>query len=92
MIDIKMWIDHWLRAPQLIIRVIDENNNSPLFVESSRNLAVPETAQIGQSIATLIATDKDVGLNGEISYSLESVDQPDSALGESYSIWCPLNW
>ncbi|GFS25356.1 cadherin-23 [Elysia marginata] len=57
---------------RLIIKVIDENNNSPVFADASRMLAVPETAQIDQSIATLIATDKDFGDNGEISYSLEA--------------------
>ncbi|RUS73610.1 hypothetical protein EGW08_018633, partial [Elysia chlorotica] len=65
---------------RLIIKVIDENNNSPIFVDSSRTLAVPETAQLGQSIATLIATDKDYDRNGEITYTLESLNSTDIAV------------
>ncbi|GFO04280.1 cadherin-23, partial [Plakobranchus ocellatus] len=74
-------------SAKLIIKVIDENNNSPIFVESFRTLAVPETAQVGQSIATLIAIDKDVGRNGDITYALEAVNEPDSVAGlELFSI------
>ncbi|KAK3801950.1 hypothetical protein RRG08_064544 [Elysia crispata] len=65
---------------RLVIKVIDENNNSPIFVDSARSLAVPETAAIGQSIATLIATDEDGGKNGEISYTLQPKDDDDSGL------------
>lgn len=68
-------------STKLIINVIDENNNFPIFADASRMLAVPETALLGQSIATLIATDKDVGKNGEISYSLEAVDAINSDEG-----------
>ncbi|KAH9513023.1 hypothetical protein Btru_035617 [Bulinus truncatus] len=68
-------------SAKLTIDVKDENNNKPNFKENYRSVSVPETAELGRSIATLIATDADRGRNGEIVYSLIPVDSGDSLTG-----------
>ncbi|KAI8797563.1 cadherin-23 isoform X2 [Biomphalaria glabrata] len=65
----------------LKITVIDENNNWPTFKENSRSISVPETAELGLSIATLVATDEDHGRNGEITYEFVSSGSVDSLTG-----------
>ncbi|BFZ03360.1 hypothetical protein BsWGS_06399 [Bradybaena similaris] len=66
---------------QLIINVIDENNNSPEFKESRRSLSIAETAEIGESIATIYATDADKGPNGDIVFTLEQDPKAPSVSG-----------
>uniref|UniRef100_A0A8C5G2B2 Protocadherin alpha-8-like n=1 Tax=Gouania willdenowi TaxID=441366 RepID=A0A8C5G2B2_GOUWI len=62
-------------ASQLIIRVLDVNDNVPIFTQSLFKTSVSENAQLGTSVITVTANDADEGPNGEISYSLSSKDQ-----------------
>ncbi|KAJ8984353.1 hypothetical protein NQ317_003500, partial [Molorchus minor] len=61
------------------VRVIvqDVNDHSPEFKRQAYHATVPENSPIGTWILTPIATDKDVGLNAKIRYSLlgEKVDR-----------------
>lgn len=66
---------------QLTIYIRDVNNHVPQFKEKSRNAAVAETAGITQPVATIIATDEDRGVNGEIVFSLETANYTSSAKG-----------
>ena len=52
------------------VTVIDTNNNAPSFNSSGYTFIVPENLTIGSFIATIYATDKDMGLNGEVRYSI----------------------
>lgn len=53
------------------INVVDANNNSPRFQQSSYLSPAPEDATIGQSIVQVIAKDEfDFGVNAEIDYIL----------------------
>ncbi|XP_059170112.1 cadherin-23-like [Physella acuta] len=78
-LDLKFSNTRLYGTAQLRIKVVDENNNSPIFKELARNISIPETADVGTSVAAAIATDADRGRNGEITYSLE----PDSAVNIS---------
>lgn len=55
----------------LAVSVSDENDLSPLFYPTEYEAVVPEDAPLHSSIARVSAEDADLGLNGEIYYSLE---------------------
>lgn len=52
------------------IEIADENDLSPLFYPTDYEVVVPEDAPVHSSIARVAAEDADIGLNGEIYYSL----------------------
>ncbi|XP_041050027.1 protocadherin Fat 1-like isoform X1 [Carcharodon carcharias] len=60
-------------SASIIIDLIDTNNNAPEFRASSYQGSIDENAQIGTSILTVNATDKDQGENGYVTYSIANV-------------------
>ncbi|XP_042325607.1 protocadherin-23 [Sceloporus undulatus] len=54
----------------LQITVLDENDNSPLFLKSHYHTTVREDVGEGSSVVKLLAVDADEGLNGQVMYSL----------------------
>nr|XP_034825226.1 fat-like cadherin-related tumor suppressor homolog [Maniola hyperantus] len=54
----------------VLVEVTDENDLSPLFYPTEYEAAVPEDAPLHSSVARVSADDADLGLNGEIYYSL----------------------
>lgn len=54
-----------------IITVLDVNNNHPVFEELEYAVTVPEDAEIGTSIETVVADDADTGINSELVYKIE---------------------
>lgn len=55
-----------------MVRVTDENDNSPRFVGNGKPIVavIPSTANFGYPVTRVEATDDDIGLNAEIRYSL----------------------
>ncbi|XP_044747791.1 cadherin-related tumor suppressor [Coccinella septempunctata] len=64
------------RATQmkLLVKVLDENDNSPIFDPKQYSASKPENASIGTSVLQVSATDVDEGLNGRVRYSIVSGD------------------
>ncbi|KAM4684354.1 protocadherin-17 [Amazona ochrocephala] len=54
---------------QINVRLIDSNDNSPIFEAASYVVELPENAPLGTAVIDLNATDADEGTNGEVLYS-----------------------
>ncbi|XP_042315720.1 protocadherin-17 isoform X1 [Sceloporus undulatus] len=54
---------------QLNVRLVDSNDNSPVFEAASYVVELPENAPLGTAVLDLNATDADEGTNGEVVYS-----------------------
>lgn len=50
---------------------MDENDNAPIFRFPSYPVTVSETVLSNTTFLTVFASDEDIGLNGELSYSIE---------------------
>ncbi|ALC39766.1 ft [Drosophila busckii] len=62
-------------ATQLKIKVMDENDNMPVFDPKQYSAAVAENASIGAMVLQVSATDMDEGDNGRVRYSIVAGDQ-----------------
>lgn len=51
------------------VRVLDVNDNKPVFERSVYNVTVPEDAAPRTTVLRVHAVDKDIDFNGEVSYS-----------------------
>ncbi|XP_061626492.1 protocadherin Fat 1a isoform X2 [Phyllopteryx taeniolatus] len=69
---------------RVIVRVLDENDNRPLFLEKIYKIKLPERERTPEKerasarrdpVYRVIASDRDYGTNAEISYSVEEGDE-----------------
>ncbi|KAF7235474.1 Protocadherin gamma-A10 [Varanus komodoensis] len=56
---------------QIKVKVLDANDNAPIFTQSSYEVNIWENMPIGSSILQVSATDLDEGINGEVKYFLK---------------------
>lgn len=59
-----------LSSARVNIKLLDMNDNFPVFEETSYKFNVMENATIGTKIGNVFANDKDFGIFGEITYTL----------------------
>ncbi|XP_029587763.1 protocadherin alpha-4 isoform X13 [Salmo trutta] len=59
----------------IIIHVLDNNDNTPVFTKSLYKTRILENVPIGTTLLTLNATDPDEGTNSDIVYTLNKEDQ-----------------
>ncbi|KAL0840760.1 hypothetical protein ABMA28_015943 [Loxostege sticticalis] len=59
-----------LSSARVNIKLLDMNDNAPMFDELTYKFFVQENATIGMKIGEVQATDKDYGIFGEIEYTL----------------------
>lgn len=62
--------DRELSSARVHIKLLDMNDNAPVYKESSYKFNVLENATIGTKIGEVYATDKDYGIFGQIEYTL----------------------
>ncbi|XP_061398166.1 cadherin-related tumor suppressor, partial [Musca vetustissima] len=63
-----------LTQSQLYVRVLDENDNAPIFDPKQYTASVAENASIGAMVLQVSATDVDDGANGRVRYSIVAGD------------------
>ena len=68
------------------IPVIDINDNTPLFNQTTYTSEIMESVDIGFVVANVHATDADQGRNGQISYSLRYQDEKSSMFSDWFEI------
>ena len=56
----------------MTLNIEDINDNPPVFVRDTSFFSVLDSTPIGSKIGTVLALDRDSGLNGEVQYRLES--------------------
>ncbi|XP_006884444.1 PREDICTED: cadherin-related family member 2 [Elephantulus edwardii] len=57
----------------LLVIVEDRNDNVPVFQNISLSVSINETLPVGSVVTTVLATDKDTGPGGLVSYFIEKV-------------------
>ncbi|XP_074459995.1 protocadherin beta-4-like [Larus michahellis] len=66
---------------QIHIVILDVNDNSPVFTQKLYVGQVLENAPVGSVVLRVVATDQDVGVNGDITYQFRQ------AVGQSRSLF-----
>uniref|UniRef100_A0AAY4BDL0 Cadherin domain-containing protein n=1 Tax=Denticeps clupeoides TaxID=299321 RepID=A0AAY4BDL0_9TELE len=56
------------------IKVLDVNDNAPVFSKNIYRASVPENSSKGTPVATVHASDADKGVNGEVTYAFRQTD------------------
>ncbi|XP_060073342.1 protocadherin-11 X-linked-like [Ylistrum balloti] len=70
----------------IAVEVLDENDNYPKFLESEYSMSVKEKAAEGTIVLQVLATDKDVGVNGQITYRFSPHQQGLEQIKEVFTI------
>ncbi|KAL6110918.1 dchs2 [Pungitius sinensis] len=52
------------------VRVLDENDNAPVFRRSEYHASLPEGAAVASAVCQVTATDLDLGENGRVTYEI----------------------
>ncbi|XP_061164091.1 protocadherin alpha-1-like [Saccostrea echinata] len=70
----------------LEINVIDENDNSPIFVKSRANVTIGENTSINTPFYVFHASDKDSGNNGKIEFRFKKFQEQYQEIASLFSI------
>lgn len=60
----------------LTVNILDANDNAPQFLQHGYRIVIPENTAIGTVVIQVEASDKDLGVNGKIAYSLLTSTTP----------------
>lgn len=73
---------------RILVAVEDSNDNIPYFTSTVYDAVAYESSPIGTSVIQVTALDKDNGINGQLTYSIEA----GVMLSLKFSILCSTNW
>nr|XP_049605154.1 protocadherin gamma-A12-like [Syngnathus scovelli] len=59
---------------QIHVTVLDANDNAPVFSQTIYKASLPENSPLDTLVITLSATDPDDGINGDVFYGFDHVD------------------
>lgn len=62
----------------IYIEVLDENNMEPIFSQTSTQISVNETTPVETELIRFRATDSDLGINSQISFSISAGNRRDT--------------
>ncbi|XP_071426669.1 protocadherin gamma-A12-like [Pithys albifrons albifrons] len=57
------------------VTVLDANDNAPVFNQAEYLVRVPEDVSVGSVLVTVMATDADEGMNGNVKYALKKITE-----------------
>uniref|UniRef100_A0A8C7ZH12 FAT atypical cadherin 2 n=1 Tax=Oryzias sinensis TaxID=183150 RepID=A0A8C7ZH12_9TELE len=66
--------NHGEAETHLVVEITDENDNSPLFTQTSYQATLDENTPVGSSVVKVTAWDSDKGKNGFVTYSIAHSD------------------
>ncbi|XP_041359656.1 protocadherin-11 X-linked-like isoform X2 [Gigantopelta aegis] len=58
------------------VEIDDENDNAPRFLQKWYDVSIPENNAVNDTVLQVAATDKDIGINSQITYTLSENAQP----------------
>ncbi|XP_041845892.1 protocadherin Fat 2 [Melanotaenia boesemani] len=62
--------NHGEAETHIVVEITDENDNSPQFTRTSYQATLDENTPVGSSILKVVASDKDKGKNGFVTYAI----------------------
>ncbi|XP_077999586.1 cadherin-23-like [Glandiceps talaboti] len=62
-------------SAEVSIEILDENDNSPVFIPNEITTHIAETAREGEELTQVSASDKDADINQHVTYRIESGGQ-----------------
>ncbi|XP_036379486.1 protocadherin gamma-A11-like isoform X20 [Megalops cyprinoides] len=69
-------------AMKINIKILDVNDNAPVFTKKLYRAVVPENSPKGTLVTKVSATDADSGINGEVAYAFRHIAESDAGLFE----------
>ncbi|XP_072486664.1 protocadherin gamma-A4 isoform X14 [Notamacropus eugenii] len=66
----------------ILVTVLDANDNAPEFTQSQYSVSVPENVPVKTILLRVNATDRDEGMNGDVSYYFRKITEKTSELFE----------
>jgi len=55
----------------VVVNIVDINDNAPEFLQKQQTVTVSQTLPVNSVVAFVIASDKDSGINGEVTYLIK---------------------
>ena len=68
------------------VKVMDTNDNAPVFSQSLYNKTVNESTPIQDTVLRLSATDADIGVNADLSYKIREFQENKDTITELFSL------
>lgn len=65
-------------SSSVIVEVLDENDNAPEFTQTSSKISVTERTAVNAELIQFRATDADLGVNSEVTFSITSGNRKDT--------------